>query len=843
MPSNPVDPEKLIRQILKLVDLSRDLERNLDDSLFAKEVGEIIYVVDENIFEMFLRPHRHTEAVETFYADVWSSSDKTDATWRPFEIQAAIIASEFLLSGELPGTLNDAIYVTEPHRWELASRTEQLTRNLRNLVEADGGKVNEELARKVTVSKSIGQASSPAWTFHDGTISSDLRKLAEAGTTQAMIDRMRIAREVAATLARSEITEPLEQLRRVVSQPLRRQIRPLQTVFRPSEKELSAIETDAENWFKLLAKELKQPGHRRRDRAKREDTGRALLNDARSIAYLRWVANKKLNPRQRLVFVTGDPVLFDTYRRWHSEQKKAGRSQSEPFFMRRAVQFNPIFNPTDLRGDLSRGDPTGPQRAILFSLIQQAVEVVLLPLTLFEARSDAEPEITDGVFSHRRERLALKLVEVERLLDDPELERFVSLISPDWLANQKASLEEIRDLWQEVQRHSIGSSYDLLMRRMDPEEVEALEPAIAASAHDNGAALKAYVAALFDRIVEESLHLWLPFAESILAGDLPEGQARRWPKRLSLAMDFEGVDGARFTRGEARSNMPPEIVFAMAAKQTLEWQDVNNADRFASLAVRAEESARVRDGEASDLELDLKYLNANTQRYLITTVRSHLRRGKLAGDDYLAAVRSIDVVKTIYGRASSLIHACLGGHSILNEDGAPERTPWHEVRYYRALSERAALNLFMATSFGLANESLGMREDALRFLSVAKGDLKRCIQGFLPRSWDDVIVPAIRGQVLPNVAAAEVLAHLLTPSLDTVDESAKSQIRAIETHAATLEAPHPLLTAELEAFFLLVHGSNQHKAPKRPKQLWRNILDMRLPLDRVLLKAIDDTFL
>lgn len=143
--------EYALRQLLRLVDLSRDLERNLDDSNFAAAGGEIVYVLDENIFEIFVRPFRHTESVETFYSDIWNPIRRSDPAWRSFEAQAALVTSEFLLSQNLPGSLQGIISMTAPHRWELAHRIEELTSEYRSKIDRDDDQqLKQDLVKKFT---------------------------------------------------------------------------------------------------------------------------------------------------------------------------------------------------------------------------------------------------------------------------------------------------------------------------------------------------------------------------------------------------------------------------------------------------------------------------------------------------------------------------------------------------------------------------------------------------------------------------------------------------------------------------------------------------------------------
>ena len=101
--------------------------------------------------------------------------------------------------------------------------------------------------------------------------------------------------------------------------------------FAPEVKEEEEeINELAASWLKLLREEieirerrrLKEDRERPGNREKRPDANRrsksSLKADARTLAHLIWATQKKTLPRQRLVFVTGDRLILDTYRRWHA---------------------------------------------------------------------------------------------------------------------------------------------------------------------------------------------------------------------------------------------------------------------------------------------------------------------------------------------------------------------------------------------------------------------------------------------------------------------------------------------------------------------------------------------
>jgi hypothetical protein len=843
-----ISPEReaTLRQVLHLVNISRDLERNHDDSIFHMDGGEIVYVLDENIFELFIRPFRNRESVETFYGDLWHASGKGNRLWRSFEAQTALITSEFLITRVLPGAKTDTIFMAQPHRWELAHRVEALTEELRSEVRRNPAKVEAELARKIGVlreiiTREVGQTGELGVGDDEASLSVDLRKLAENSLSPSVIHRIRAARSAAAVLAEDAVTEPLEQLRRIVTPPIRNRLQTLHTVFQPTGRERDAIELDAADWFGRFARELSTPGHRQRKRSV-EESGRALWNDARSIAFLRWVSTRKMAAGQRLVFVTGDHLVFDAYRRWHATAGPKLTQSEEPFFMRRATQYSPIFNPADTGGDLSVSELNSPKRIDLFSRIQQAVEASLLPITYALA---AQSDVSKAA---NRETLTLKLVDQENVSDDEQLRAFSSLISEKWLSGQRERMEEIRELWQEAQRVSIGSSYELVSGRLTNEQRELIVSTPSEAGERASSMLNAYVTRLLDRLLGDTLTVWLPLAEEFLHEQQPELRLGKAVKRASPAFDLEaarqfdlyvaGQEDVGWSDGLGKS---PESAFSDAAVRALEVQDAVSANRFADLALRSN-AVRSEERAASATNLELQYLSCMSFRFMIALYKEHLDRQSSIPRRRALWFRSINRVKRAFSLASLRINACLSAHysGMYAEPAEGQAQVYHSIRYLRALSERASLHLFVAASFALGRETetSNSAQEAYRYLETAKGDLRLCIALEKELITEDPLLDLIRDQFLPNVAAAQVLGFLIRGRNDFgVDADAMLLAGRIERFASRLNAPHALLSVELAAFFRL--SGRRHSLPEVDRRrLSREAATLRLPLDRALFKAI-----
>lgn len=822
MTTTGVRQEAALRQVLRLVDLSRDLDRNRDDSAFADEGGEIVYVLDENIFELFIRPFRHTDSVETFYADIWSLSRTPDPEWRSFEAQAALIASEFLLSPKLPGVKDGIVRMTAEHRWELAQRVEDLTREFRESLQKQEASIRIEVKKKfeaLTVLLANGSENSPRSRVEDSVLQRDLSSLRRVGKSEVLLRRFQAARIAASVLANDETTEPLDQLRRVVTPPIRSKLKTLNLDFPPSERDRKSIDYDAQNWFIRIVDELKRPGHRGRLRAQKPAT-KAIWNDARSIAFLLWISRHRLRPRQRLAFVTGDMVLYDAYRRWYSHEEQKSATSNQPFVMRRAVQYSPIFNPHDTKGDLSTSDQLAKSK--LFSLIQQAVEASLLPLTLSLGAPD--PRDRDAT----REKLALRAIDLDNLLEDEQIANFALLISDEWLSNHDERIRDIRDLWQETQRIAIGSSFDLVSARLSHEQREIISRMTDSNGQQSEVLLSDYAAKLLDRLIDDSIELWLPLAEEFL---LTPGSSKRFSPNINIeeALAKDGVDVG------PQSQRSPVLVFAKAAIHALRIQDTGNATRFANLALRPSE-VRLKHGSPGALDLELQYLAGISYTVDIGAVGEHLKRRT----PHEAGTRSLQRVKQAYSQASSLLHSCLSNHFVIPMERSNRPDPYDEVRYLRALSARASLNLFMAASIGLAVDDENLRDlnlaEASNYLRIAKGDLRMCVK-LGNDTAQHPLSDTIRRQYLINTAAAEVLAYIFAREGPyRFDEKLNPLVRQVERLFENTKEPHALMIAELSAFLFLAGSKRPYVV--RDRDVWQEAAHLRLPLDRAFYIAI-----
>jgi hypothetical protein len=349
--------------------------------------------------------------------------------------------------------------------------------------------------------------------------------------------------------------------------------------------------------------------------------------------------------------------------------------------------------------------------------------------------------------------------------------------------------------------------------------------------------LSEYASDVLNEILENSIYLWLPHAKDFNKGQRHDPTWQR-PQIKRLSVAFFSPDPTGNTQEDVEeAEQRPELIFSAATLKAIEFQDVSNAHRFSAMALRADGSANAKGNAIEHFSLELTYLNAVTTRLLITTAEGHLRAPSNVdkAESMLAASRSLRDVHNAFRRASEYLDVCFTAHF----DEAQE-DPYHAVRYLRTLSERASLHLFMATSLGLAQpEFTHLRTSSLnRYLDIARGDLRRCIEMDLKFNDMSDLMVSVRNQFIPNIAGYEVLKYLVDPDNYAENEWQRKALRLLHGYWEEERNPHGLLAAELSGYYHITGRSPPpgRKISKRDnRQAGENL---RLPLDRVLFRAI-----
>src|SRR5436190_15861149 len=119
-----------------------------------------------------------------------------------------------------------------------------------------------------------------------------------------------------------------------------------------------------------------------------------------------------------------------------------------------------------------------------------------------------------------------------------------ALISEDWLNSHEKRISEIRELWQETQRIAIGSSYELISARLSKAQREVIGEIAGSRGKNPAPLLNDYVSKLLDKLVDDSIDLWLPLAEEFLHNG-SAASAKRFTPRIILDEASEKDLGTR----------------------------------------------------------------------------------------------------------------------------------------------------------------------------------------------------------------------------------------------------------------------------------------------------------
>lgn len=407
------------------------------------------------------------------------------------------------------------------------------------------------------------------------------------------------------------------------------------------------------------------------------------------------------------------------------------------------------------------------------------------------------------------------------------------MASEDFVEDAANIIKRNRMHWQEIERLSIGTSFELVQGRMSNEQ-RAMASRYA-EAHDDDASqiLVEYATSHLEKLRQNQISFWLA---QVRSNSTIDDFSWRGPliKRVSVSLTFPLAAPNQLPETLAAQ---PDVVFANAALKALETQDIVSLSRFAGHALKAFNYRTATPYTVRPFEFELKYLNAVAQRLSIATVHAHLRGGEgKSSERDLSVARGVEQVRNMYGRAAVLLHECIAAHYPLSAESEDQA-----MRYLRALSERASLHLFTATSFTLASVRYQkeLRGDAEHYLELAKGDLRRCIEYDIAHPINNPLMDVVRAQFIPNIAGYEVLAYLMS------EEGAyrpniwpKQAGRKLLAFWASETQAHPLLAVELFGYGLLTDSKPPRGRRLEKSTVRRNILQLRLPLDRELYRTI-----
>ncbi len=767
-----VSVEGVLSQFGRFLEFTRDINRNESDSVFEKAGGRIIYVFDENVFELLINPSALHWYVELFHSPLFATNiSASDA--RKINAQSALIAGEYLFAGKLPGQNQSSIYMTEWHFGELSNRRREYV-----------GWLKDEIDR-ISQSNNALTSLRPRATGSDGLevldrlTADDLKQFAMRTTDSTAVQRFRDARVLAATLVGDAYWDSLQQLRRIGTKEIAGRIIPLEARFRPTTDERISLRKEMRYWLNSLRTEEEKRQSRRgswRDHAVDRPESeamrkpRGLENDANTLAYLQWIARNKLAPRERLVLVTGDSLLFDVYRSWYVAQ-----APGEPFILRRVSQYAPIINLDDAQSDLA-----GCRE--LFQSTREAVEAALFVFNL------SGPSRSLDTLNRGREYLAVKLSQYREPNDDASISAFAENLTLEWAAQRQQQFDAIIHLWQEMERFVVGIHYDFIVKRYNQDYRHRLAELVALG---NQGTLVEFLRGILDDLVKGSIRLFFPFATDFIR-NRPEKLRSRAPTTLRLMVPERRnsnvppnatsesqlpsveihtlLDGWRLGDERALRTLDvnrnptlserPDIIYMIAAVLALEASEWGEAERFADLAKDAVPLIEVSESQSEADKYEAHYISALTKRF---------RLGSL--DPRIAGLKT-DMLHRLLDSSVDSLTLCEIHHSRLGE----------VLRHLRAVSERAAVRLFYASWGAITATGQGRSKsfglpDTLSQFDLAIGDLRKCLelepaaQAARQNRRRNDFHDRVQKQYIINFAAAAALRYALYFDLDVSSEA------------------------------------------------------------------------
>lgn len=723
----------LVQKLGRMAEIARVIDLNRADGEFCRiEGGSLIYVFDTNVFQLFLEAAPFSRFVEIFNTEVWSGP-RVD---RVVNRQSAIITSEHLFSGALPGAQHNSIIVSSWHYEELFEQMAYLYRRIRNTASADGAAEAIEagvqrlhaLARLVeTRDEKLFDAARKGFTKTQ--IADDRRLEREGATIASRIDSYAVG-AIAQLLAEDRYTEPQEQFVRMSNCAFKsHSLHP--ELYVDDER----LAEGAKEWGRLIreadAAVKRRESARRRIREDEHSEYRprskeARERDAKTLAWLDYLAVNVIQPNQRLIFVTGDRLLLNASRR-----RKADHPDL-PFLVRSTVHFAPLLNFNDARSQLKRG---GRPRVDHFARMRQALEQSLAFLSLSMSGSGKNSAANSAKLSNR-DRFIVDSEECDGdIFGAPDsaargihIQLFERFFQENWVTAKDRELQEVAKPIQSLERISIGAYRDKIMARIqDQTALKAFEQWASSEVPENlGDAMERAMNGLLQKVDSAARTFavnWAPEFIITLIGETSRSYERAvyhlridFPVGAKKAESIDpylrrltenGGEGARTVLAKLKDTTR---LFVLATAFGFRHERWTVAANYAALAADAADA----DPHGDDLlRGECHYLKATALRYRLASVAPN---PDTASDD----------------RWTRWLKASEDSHNLCL---AIYRTDANPVRRARTLSERAAAKLAYVewAAYGKLQEIRANTIDARRFRLRLEGlfqdaisDLQEC---------------------------------------------------------------------------------------------------------------------
>ena len=745
---------QIVRQLGHLIEITRVIDRNREDGIFAREQDRrILYVFDTNVIQMFLEPSRNPQFAETFHGALWGDRQQQRDE---INAQSCLLAAEFLMSGTLPGQGDNGVwYMSDAHRSELTQQIGYLNTEIEAIdrrLRTDDHYRAAALNQMEALNAALEFGSDPDRSYvlklaqKSGLSEADLRGL-DALDDDAF-DQRAIgirSREVSRLLALDRIIEPRDQLRRYRSREMSGTRQSLEMVIGMGARHRADIRREANLWYQSFAQALltRAPGTR---------SEASLRADCETMALVEW-AGRNLPSDKRIVFVTGDKLLLDAYKKRYIDRLDAG-----PFLLRPINYFAPLFNPTSAHSYLP-----AEYREAAFLKLQEALEGAMVALNL-GLLSEQDPQYRLRARDHFS-------FSVETDLDwtiETLSALFPNFFEADRLAKQDGALRALVAELRTLELLLLEAYPHLVAERL----VEQQEAFLSYN-KNIGSAIDQGIGSGLTRARSAGLKLsqvLMPRAVTILLGEI-QNRADDWPERavIPTRLSFSGADtyldyateirrltalsAADLGKVIARLNRRPPMIFALAAMLAFSLEFWRDAARYSNLAVTAstEMPGLRQSGSDEEDHYECLYMAAVSQRF------------RLAAWEPAPSLGFTDPWQEWPTFALDALGKCVEYHTARGE----------LAREIRALSERASLNVSHCEWLIFGDDRLladvERREgDAIALLVSVVADLTRCDELYPEavaraeqeqrkgRNGSTIVVSAVAKQFRYNVLAAEL---------------------------------------------------------------------------------------
>lgn len=567
---------RFARKLGRIIEVTRFLDVINGDRDFEGRVlgpsealgGQIYYVVDTNVVQAFIQPFQYRRYSRLFHdARLWAATSEKEHDYENLcdlvSAKATLLATEHLFSiATCRG--HGKIYMRRSHQAELERQVAELGREFKAhspLSYAKQLNQHNRAIKKIAAESELDRASATSILLEANLF---------VGVGRDALDRLNdrefgrvyenyVASAICGAIATDNLVEPLEQIRRLNSDEFWHRFYPIDWEF-----PVKVDAKDEREWHDRLLVEFAKRPKRSADPApspsvfspRRERKEESLAADAKSLAHLCAVA-RTLGPRERLVFVTGDRLMLNAYRRWYAE-----KGEGMTYLLRPLSLYSPEFQ---------GGDQTSSEQRVLFERMRQTLEAWTYPLTIaIRDHYFKRPNEQAQRLASARARDWFCLDAEEGIIANDLMEQFLVLSENEpALENEIDKLDGMATAMRWLERLSIGASKELAKERVRRAARRAKEFIDKLEEQPGGEAT-------LERVVLEWLNQ--KFEEAMATGfsfSLP--LAQRWIERLEerRAKRLKSDDASESAKATPRVPVELRVRFPYGAERlsVTRWLD------------------------------------------------------------------------------------------------------------------------------------------------------------------------------------------------------------------------------------------------------------------------------